>query len=408
MDKHILLVAYTFPPSPGIGGRRWAKFAKYFTKLGYTVHVICSEQQNNELSLWYNDIKDNSKIVLYKIIQAYPSILRKVPENNFERIKYKLANSYIKLVSKGTPYDRSLFWNEDFESQASKIIEEFKVDFVFVTIAPLHYAFRLINLKKKFSTTKFIADFRDPWSRGNGYGFPQKNAKRQEVEFEKEKLVCNNYDLITFAHGNTLIDSQAAFNIKKENCYLLEHAIDTDDYVAKVVPKDQDKIKVIYMGTFYQGLKKHFDSIFKSTIDNSKLFFEFYTSNQIPSYVEFANPSQVSFNKQIEPKMLFSKIAQANYVLIIYSENMKTLMYTKIKEIVYTRTPIIIISKKGDASDFIVSNRLGIHLDYHEIETKLPNIFSEVMMDNYNYTFDTSSFTFENVTEKLIRKINSL
>ena len=38
--KHVLLISYSYPPYPGIGGRRWAKFSKYLSRLGFVIHVI--------------------------------------------------------------------------------------------------------------------------------------------------------------------------------------------------------------------------------------------------------------------------------------------------------------------------------------------------------------------------------
>ena len=51
--QHILLISYTFPPHPGIGGRRWAKFSKYLSKLNYIVHVIHVANPFDEDSLWF-------------------------------------------------------------------------------------------------------------------------------------------------------------------------------------------------------------------------------------------------------------------------------------------------------------------------------------------------------------------
>jgi hypothetical protein len=52
-EKTILIICYGFPPFPGIGGRRWAKFSKYLSSYGFNINVIASKNpfktENNTL-----------------------------------------------------------------------------------------------------------------------------------------------------------------------------------------------------------------------------------------------------------------------------------------------------------------------------------------------------------------------
>ena len=57
-DEPVLLVSYTFPPYKGIGGRRWAKFAKALARRGHPVHVIHSAGADSlKGSLWSADVE---------------------------------------------------------------------------------------------------------------------------------------------------------------------------------------------------------------------------------------------------------------------------------------------------------------------------------------------------------------
>ena len=55
MSKKVLIISYTYPPSNKIGGRRWAKFAKYFLKNKNDVWIITSKNKNQ--FGWPNDHK---------------------------------------------------------------------------------------------------------------------------------------------------------------------------------------------------------------------------------------------------------------------------------------------------------------------------------------------------------------
>lgn len=406
--KHILIVAYIFPPTSGIGGRRWAKFAKYFAKLGYTVHVICSVQHNREISLWIDDVKDNPNIITYGIRQKYPAVLSTIPKTIFEKIQYKIALNYVSIFSKGSIYDSSIFWNKEFEDLAKIILEKNNIEIAVVTIAPIHHATRLIKLKNQFHNTKFVADFRDPWILGNRYGFPQTTINRHNYENEAEKNVCEKYDLITMPNDDMINASSDYFSLSKEKYYKLEHAIDIDDFENKKKIFTNHIVSLLYIGTLYPNLKDQFDAIFKATISLENVKFEFLTSNNNESYFAFAKKSQVLFNQQIEPKLLFEKISNSNFVLVVLNNSMKVTLYTKFIEIVCARTPIILISNHGEATEFVVKNKLGFHLNYDEVESKLPLILKEGKMKDYNYNFDFSDFTFENITNKLIDRITNL
>ena len=75
----ILLICHGFPPVRGIGGRRWAKFAKELARRGYTVHVIRSAGSKGRMdSLWSEDTRHEG-IVHHPLPHAYPAVMTKRP-----------------------------------------------------------------------------------------------------------------------------------------------------------------------------------------------------------------------------------------------------------------------------------------------------------------------------------------
>ncbi len=74
---HILLACYTFPPALGIGGRRWAKYAKGLAQAGHHVHVLCAEAVPGRAgSSWTEDVK-HDRIHLYPLPRRYPKVPRR-------------------------------------------------------------------------------------------------------------------------------------------------------------------------------------------------------------------------------------------------------------------------------------------------------------------------------------------
>ena len=64
-----------FPPSPGIGGRRWVKFAKYFVRMSYDVKIITAKRnKKSTISNWIKDMTKLEGLVDY-IPSKYPYYL---------------------------------------------------------------------------------------------------------------------------------------------------------------------------------------------------------------------------------------------------------------------------------------------------------------------------------------------
>ena len=108
--KHILIISYTFPPAEGIGGRRWAKFAKYLVTKGYIVHVLTANQSTTSSS-WRTDVQKEN-IYVYKLPIRYPKVLLEIPHSFYQKVLYKIWLILFKLYSKGTTIDRSMFWKK--------------------------------------------------------------------------------------------------------------------------------------------------------------------------------------------------------------------------------------------------------------------------------------------------------
>ena len=54
-NKKLLVICFSFPPSVGIGGRRWAKFANYIAKSGIDIQVLAARNKGLQISDWHKD-----------------------------------------------------------------------------------------------------------------------------------------------------------------------------------------------------------------------------------------------------------------------------------------------------------------------------------------------------------------
>lgn len=402
INKHILLISYTFPPYPGIGGRRWAKFAKYLAKQGYIVHVICAKTPFKEQSLWSEDVL-NENIKRYEVISKYPSVLLSQPITIFQKIKYHLALYYVKKSTKGTPYDRGIFWEEGMIKLASEIISCYNIRNVIVSCAPFSSSYQVLELKKQFKNLYLMLDLRDPWTWGTSYGFESINGRRKLFEHKMEKMVLESYNQIITPSIEMKKHIEATYNVKNE-VLLLPHGYDPSE-ITLDKKRASAKIKIVLYGTQYVNQKDIYISI-SSIIAKckSEVELDIYTSDIKYDYI-FENAgllnNGVNVFQTLPPNELFKKICNCDFVLLIQPDYAKDFITTKIYEIIYTKTPIILISKKGNLSEFIAENKLGLCLSPDEVTEKFEAVFKS-SDTSFNFNFPIENYSFPKITEKLI------
>lgn len=402
--KQILLISYTFPPYPGIGGRRWAKFAKYLAKQGYIVNVICAKNPFRETSLWQDDVQ-HENIRICELDSNYPTILLKQPKTICEKINYRLSLFYVNLFTKGTPYDRGIFWEKELIKTSGELIKKYDIKNVIVSCAPFSSAYQSLKLKKEFSAINLIVDFRDPWTWGKAYGFSGLDQKRLEYEKMMQNSVIEKADKI-FVPVDVMRDHlKSSYEIHSDKIFTLPHGFDKDEIQTKRVVSG-NKIKIIFYGSLYDGIKEYFTVISKIIRDsNSNITLDIYSdSMRYSDLFEKDNllNKQVFYYKSIPTNELFLKISSANYVLVVHPDYGVNNISTKFFEIIYSRVPILYVSKSGITSKFIESNRIGYFLELHNIEQNLKNIFDGSVPYNYENNYNVDHFSFENITKNLI------
>lgn len=400
--KQILLISYTFPPYPGIGGRRWAKFSKYLTQLGYYVHVIYASNDTGDKSLWLEDIIDNKNIKLYPIKSRYPASLIMQPKTIWQKFNYRFSLFIVKLTSKGTPYDRAWFWNKAMLRKSEKIIETHKIKNVIVSSAPFSNSYSALELKIKFPDLNLLVDFRDPWTWGGGYGFSILKPKRITHEAMMEASVIEFSDKIfvpSIEMKNHIILNYPKFINK---IILLPHGFDEDE-ITRMPKKSSKKLRLVLYGTLYSNLDTIFEniSLFIKNAQN-KISLDIYSSNSTYKNVFETHEligNSVNYYTPILPKYLFEKFNEYDYVLIIQPDFAKDFITTKIYEIIYSGTPILLVSNEGELSKFISKNELGLCFTPDNFSEKVNSVFEyptsafkikQFKIDDCSFKFITS------------------
>ncbi len=409
--KHIILSCYNFPPNPGIGGRRWAKFAKHLAKKGYVIHVIRAKKKTENESDWTSDVQSEN-IIHYPIKTNYPALLGRAPKSIFENFLYRLQVFSMYLFTRGTIYDSAACMQHSYIRVILGIINKYNVKNIIVTGAPFRLFYYTALLKKNHPELNIICDYRDPWLNAVNYGFQNLSKNRRNFEHKMQSIVFEYCDIITAPNKFLLSEIKSfATNQQQKRLKFVEitHAYD-DDIKQKVVKSKENKNKIIltYGGTLYIGTDTLLETL-KSFLDlckekNSELYkrleIRFYT-NEIHFELLFnKHKDVVCFYKPVTNILEIIQIS--DFVLILLGQHNKDYLTTKFFELLPYRKPLIYIGERGYAADFIEKNKLGFILPSH-FENELLNILKEfpLILKEYNDSFDYSSFSYQKMTKKL-------
>ena len=418
--SNILIVCHGFPPNPGIAGRRWAKFAKYLHKSGYNVHVIASEKITDSSSNWNNDIKG---IPVGYLPYKFPKVITLNKPGILNKIKYRFWLFILKLLNRGNFYDRSFFWKKQITKKVSECIETKNINTVIVTAGPFFLSYYVTLLKNKYPHVKFIVDFRDLWTADSEItSFSTLSKKRilHEKFFERRTILQADVVLTVGEQMSRYFDSLA---INKQ-VYTLPNGFDEDDFDQVVIEKDNDTsdlIKLVFAGTLYINLDyiliPFFEALIKLREDHLNLFnklrFEFYGTFP-ESYKVLVNKYNlneiISYNEKLPLNKIYSKIKNAKACMLFLNDVYNFALSTKFCEYISQNKKIIVVSSKGQTSEFITSNQLGYWISPKDPYTDLLSCLGNLQAasnEQPRSSFDVSSYSVKSLTKNLIKIIDN-
>ena len=425
MERKVIIICPNIPPNPGIGGRRWAKFAKYLLRLGRDVSVYGFKYtEDQKKSNWCHDIQElEDQKRLHLIPHNFPEVLRKYPTSISKKVAYRVQLASNKVKVKGNYYDPSIFWSERLIPILEKEIKTTKKEIVILaTGAPFTYLNHLIPLKEKYGL-KLIADFRDPWTENEiTYGY--KNLPKNRLLFEKEMelAVFNEFDALLNVYNEQDIYVKSLIS-DHAKCHVIPNGYDPEDLkTSENIPERKNgKIRFVFAGTLYNDAAYGFDLLIDMLDNIEQSDNEIY---QRLEFVFFGNMSDYSkrifgtkhaavlkYEGFIPLNEVYSEIRNADFSMVFFTKEMNYTMNTKFLECINLKRKILIFSNEGFITDHVESNEIG----YAMTPEKYRNSFQNVLEDYKNGThkaiplsYDTSNFDVQNLTQRISDIIDSL
>ncbi|MFI5203102.1 MAG: hypothetical protein ACHQF2_01300 [Flavobacteriales bacterium] len=361
MKNHhkFLIISYNFPPDPSVGSRRWAKFAKYLVAGGNRVTVLSAASASKK-SPWDQDVQG---IKVIRLPQRYPSVLNKTPTSIFEKIAYRYWIFILKLLKRGTIYDRGIFWKKQLIASVKKIIAEDKIDIVIVNGPPHRLIYYTAALKQEFPEVKFWCDLRDPWTWWYNMGYAHLKPADKKFELNMERTAITNMDRVFVP----IVDMKKVLDEKypelSNKIEILPHGFDPDDIQVKLQQNGEKCIRLIYFGSLYLGLDEFYSKLLQWLVQqNGKVTLDIFTSDSNYSDI-FKRTNHIRIHSPLSSREIFKVAATYDYFLLVYPEQFKNYFATKFYELVAAKIPIVYVGHKGETSVFIEDKRLGYYFN---------------------------------------------
>lgn len=380
--KNILIITYYWPPAGGPGVQRWLKFVKYLPDFGFNPIIYTPENPNYPIvdETLLNDVPKGIDILRTKIWEPY-QLAEKLNKSNkkfkagqFDIGKNQSWKSKVSIWIRGNFFipDARRFWVKPSTSFLTKYLKENNIE-VLVTTGPPHSLHLIgLNLKKKFPTLKWIADFRDPWTEISYYKHLKLTRWADNIHHRMEKEVFKTAD-VTLATSYTDAEN---FRKAGANSFCITNGFDEADTKALAQPTASEHFTLSYIGVLEQLrnpeiLWNVIEKINKENPEFAKLFklkFVGRLDDTILKRLENSNIKTQLINKGYVPHNEALQEMLDSEVLLITNfpnESSKGIIPGKIFEYLAAKKKILSFGpQEADVSRILEETNMGHHFTY--------------------------------------------
>jgi hypothetical protein len=402
----IQIVSFVFPPQAGIGGRRWAKFSKYFHSQNIDFRVIAAKPQTDIPSQWLSDISEFEDRVTY-IESDYPDILSRYPDKLMHKLRYRYAIQKAKFKTAGNYYDKSIYWLGNLEKEITKNFENGYQNLI-ISGAPFHQM-ELVRLKEKLPGLKIILDFRDPWvNNRTAFGFKEMSTERQTYELELEKTAILSADAVVYV-AQKMADYFIMIGANKSIC--IPNGFDLKDY-SGFEPKKASEgvITCVFAGSLYNGLDLLLNQFIR-TVENlnrnfpNKIHFKFIGT--IPNWVKINSEQidSITISEHVSKEKALMAINDSDFGMLFLTEDINYSVSSKMLDYIALSKPILCFSKTESITGRLIEEKgLGYSLNLKTIKDKLidvinnPHIINQEEMDKLQHQYELETLSMDWIT----------
>ena len=425
--KKVLIISYYWPPSGGSGVQRWLKFAKYLPKFNWKPIIYTPENP-------YFDLMDNSLIA--EIPNEVEVIKTKIWEPYYlkDKIFGKSKNSQTSgLINNTFTFknyffnwirgnffvpDPKIFWVKKSIKFLLKYINKNNIEYIVSTGPPHSMHLIALGLKKKNKNLKWIADFRDPWSKLDLLDNFHLSyfAKNKNKLLEKNVLSKANLILTVSEKWKDDFKKLGANNVK-----VITNGYDDSDFTNYTSKIPKEKFVIGHYGLINhlrnpKNFWKALDEICLENKDFSKKL-EIHLSGNIDKNIinEISNYSAINSKVKILGYLSHKEVIDAytnTSLLLVLLFNSKSGLGNhpaKLFECIACKKQFFVFGpENSDTQKLLNKTKIGEYLLYSDnIENLKEKIIKAYNNQSVNYKF-SNDFSREKLTLNLADTLNKI
>jgi glycosyltransferase involved in cell wall biosynthesis len=417
--KKILLITYYWPPAGGAGVIRWLTLSHKLQMQGWSVTVITTKDgdypviDNSLEQLILPELKviRTKTPVFGKVIKKFYRKKESIPYGSMNWLK---SDSLAKKISLWIRLnllipDARMMWNKYAKKAAENAFLTQPFDWL-ITSGPPHSTHLIGNqLKQKFPSVKWLADFRDPWT-NIGYYQNVKRAKlTYKLDYRLEQKVIHSCDLLLACAGKIVEDFG-----RKPYMFTLTNSFDKCNYNHERYKPNQEFV-ISHFGqiTAETDFSYLLDLIKQIIKNNLQIRFEFYGNVADEIKKQFVEIPIVSFFSYLPRNVFFEKMVSSEMLLLIMNEVRAGINPLKLFEYMGSLRPILGIgTQTSEPAKIIAQTKSGKMFESNSIEEILKWImqFYKKWQNQelfFNSSEEIESYEIKHQTLKLMELIYS-
>lgn len=428
--KKILIITYYWPPAGGIAVQRWLKFVKYLPSYGWKPILVIPENPSYPI-IQEDYLKDIPEGIEYLRVPIHELGRARRPKGSKE-IQISMITTHaktwkdrLKAWVRGNVIipDARVLWIRPVVKAVSQYLKDNPVD-VMVTNGPPHSLHLAgLRIKQRHPELKWLADFRDPWTRINYYEELKPGWLADTLQKHWERKVVRTADMVTTVSES---GTQEFLEHNPKAIYTLPNGFDDEDFnLEGTSDSSNDYFSLRYVGSFmanqnYPVFWKILNEIINENEDFKNNFrlelignIDYYIKEEI-ALNNLANNTvfhgYVSPAKAIE----YQQSASALLLFINQSGNSKGMMTGKLFSYLASRRPIILMGPKdGNAAGTITyteSGRAFSSTEVVELKLFILNLFKdwkEKRFSKWGNSEKINQYNRKNLTSYLVDILNN-
>jgi glycosyltransferase involved in cell wall biosynthesis len=371
MPKKILLIAYQFCPKGQIGTRRWSKFAKYLSRTGYEVHVLCARYPYRDQINWCHDVENNPNIKIHRISARYPTYVLRPRRNLWIKLFDRILSKTVYY------YDMSQRWGPAMIPAALKLIRSEGIKTVVVTGPPFSPVHQAVKVKEKRPDIFFMIDFRDPWSPWIG----QKSLLdkiRRRGGLKQEAAALRAADQLLFTTRNLRKEYLEIYPEHEAKSAVLFNGYDKDDFRHLPENVSVQPFHFVYTGTITRTRAYGLEYLVRAVAELDDDFFRDNMRVNIYGYgynaPQFAekelqdlSEKLIQYRGVVSQSEVFEVLQRHEFCLSVNAPEHADLIGAKTFDYMGLGKKIFLISLPGELSDIL--SQSGQYVATYEVES---------------------------------------